>query len=93
MITRKEKFVEKVKQLAMDYWSMSLHDGSFESHFRDLLKEYENRNKKVTPEDVHRIGLKYIGYKDEAIEEMVLKYAKNCTYEFAESYYQFKTAQ
>ena len=58
-----------------------------------MLEEYENRNKEITPEYVHRRGLKYLGYKKEAIEESVLKYIKNYNYEFAEAYYQFKVAQ
>lgn len=38
-------------------------------------------------EEIHRKKLKELGYKDEAIEEIVSKYIANCTYEFAESYH------
>lgn len=41
-MSAKEKFIEKVKQLAFDYWAMGLQNGSFESHFRQMLEEYEN---------------------------------------------------
>ena len=40
-MSAKEKFIEKVKQLAIDYWTMGLHDGTFESHLRAFLEEYE----------------------------------------------------
>lgn len=41
-MSAKEKFIEKVKQLAVDYWTMGLQNGSFESNFRQMLEEYEN---------------------------------------------------
>lgn len=47
--TAKEKFIEKVKQLTVDYWTMGLHNGTFESHFRDLLEEYEERDVGLSP--------------------------------------------
>jgi len=37
----KEQFLEKSKQLAVDFWTINLHDGTYESHFRKLLDEYE----------------------------------------------------
>lgn len=37
----KEQFLEKSKQLAVDFWTTNLHDGTYESHFRKLLDEYE----------------------------------------------------
>ena len=41
-------------------------------------------------EEIHRNKLKELGYKDEAIEELVYKYIANCIYEFAEDYHQTK---
>jgi hypothetical protein len=38
-------------------------------------------------EEVHRKKLKELGYKDEAIEELVTRYIRNCTYIFAEAYH------
>jgi hypothetical protein len=35
----KEKFIEEVKQLAVDFWTMNLHNGTFESHLRDLIEK------------------------------------------------------
>ena len=38
----KEKFIEEVKQLAVDFWRMNLHNGTFEGYLRDLIeKQYE----------------------------------------------------
>jgi len=37
----KGQFLEKSKQLAVDFWTINLHDGTYESHFRKLLDEYE----------------------------------------------------
>ena len=39
-------------------------------------------------EILHRQKLKELGYKDEAIEDIVNKYIGDCTYEFAESYHE-----
>ncbi len=44
----------------------------------------------MTPEEVHREKLKQLGYKDDYIEDLVLKYIASCTYEFAEAYHQEK---
>lgn len=41
----------------------------------------------MTPEELHRKKLKELGYKDKVIEELVLKYITNCTYEFAKAYH------
>lgn len=38
-------------------------------------------------EILHREKLKELGYKNEAIEDIVNKYIGDCTYEFAESYH------
>ena len=40
-----------------------------------------------TPEEIHRQELKKINYKDHVIDELVARYKKNFTYEFAESYH------
>lgn len=47
----------------------------------------------MNPEQIHRAELKRLGYKDEAIEELVTKYIANCTYEFAEVYHRHKLNQ
>jgi rubrerythrin len=39
----KEEFIEKAKQLAFDYWTMGLQNGTYESEFRELLEQYENK--------------------------------------------------
>ena len=37
----REEFIEKAKELAIDFWTMNLRDGTYESHFMELLDEYE----------------------------------------------------
>ena len=37
----KDQFKEKVKQLAVDYWNMNLHDGTFEEKLTEIIDEYE----------------------------------------------------
>ena len=41
----------------------------------------------MNPEEIHRKKLKEIGYSDEAIEDIVERYIKNCVYEFAIAYH------
>ena len=36
-----EKAIEKAKELAIDFWTMNLRDGTYESKFTELLDEYE----------------------------------------------------
>ena len=36
----KEKFVEEVKQLAVDFWRMNLHNGTFESYLIKLIDKH-----------------------------------------------------
>lgn len=38
----REQFIIKAKELAIDFWTMNLHDGTYESHLIDLLTEFEN---------------------------------------------------
>jgi protein involved in ribonucleotide reduction len=44
----------------------------------------------MSPEEIHRKELKRIGYKDDAIEEIVAKYIQSNTYEFAQEYHKAK---
>ena len=37
----REEFIEKAKELAIDFWTMNLRDGTYESKFTELLDEYE----------------------------------------------------
>ena len=37
----REEFSEKAKELSIDFWTMNLRDGSYESKFTELLDEYE----------------------------------------------------
>ena len=37
----REEFIEKAKELATDFWTMNLRDGTYESKFTELLDEYE----------------------------------------------------
>ena len=37
----REEFIEKAKELATDFWTMNLRDGTYESKFIELLDEYE----------------------------------------------------
>ena len=39
----KEEFITKAKELAVDFWTMNLHKGTYESHLRDLLDDYETK--------------------------------------------------
>lgn len=41
MSVSKEEFITKTKNLSVDFWSMNLHKGTFEEHFRKLVDEYE----------------------------------------------------
>ena len=38
----KEEFITKAKNLAVDFWAMNLHDGTYESHLRKLLGDYKS---------------------------------------------------
>lgn len=35
----REKFIEKAKELATNFWTMNLRDGTYESKFTELLDE------------------------------------------------------
>jgi len=37
----REEFIERAKELAIDFWRVNLQHGSYESHFIELLDEYE----------------------------------------------------
>ena len=37
----REEFIERAKELAIDFWQVKLQHGSYESHFMELLDEYE----------------------------------------------------
>lgn len=37
----REEFIENAKELATDFWTMNLRDDTYESHFMELLDEYE----------------------------------------------------
>ena len=37
----REEFIENAKELAIDFWTMNLRDGPYESKFTALLDEYE----------------------------------------------------
>ena len=39
----KEEFITKAKELAVDFWTMNLHKGTYETHLRELLDEYETK--------------------------------------------------
>lgn len=39
----REEFIEKAKELAIDFWTMNLRDGTYESKFTELLDEYDSR--------------------------------------------------
>lgn len=39
----REEFIKEVKQLAIDFWTMNMKDGSYETNFIKLLDEYENK--------------------------------------------------
>lgn len=38
---KKEKLITDITKLALDFWSMNLHNGTFESHLRTLINEYD----------------------------------------------------
>lgn len=37
----KEQFIKDVKNLAIDFWRMNLHNGTFESNLRILIDNQE----------------------------------------------------
>ena len=37
----REDFITKAKELAVDFWTMNLHNGTYEIYFYKLLEEYE----------------------------------------------------
>ena len=39
----KDKFIEEVKQLAVDFWRINLHNGTFEKYLIDLTDKYLNK--------------------------------------------------
>lgn len=39
----KEQLIDKIKELATDFWAMNLHNGTFESHLREIIDRYEQQ--------------------------------------------------
>jgi hypothetical protein len=37
----KEKLITDINNLAVDFWTMNLHNGTFESHLTKLIDDYE----------------------------------------------------
>lgn len=37
----KEKLIKEITQLALDFWTMNLHNGTFESNLRTLIDKHE----------------------------------------------------
>lgn len=44
---KRAEFLEKAKQLAVDYWTMNLHKDTYESELNKLIDEYENSKEKI----------------------------------------------
>jgi len=36
-----EKLIKDIKKLAVDFWTMNLHNGKFENHLQKLITEYD----------------------------------------------------
>lgn len=41
----KEDFIKKITELANEFWTMNLHDGTFESNLTEIVNEYESNKK------------------------------------------------
>ena len=39
----REDFIKKAKELAIDFWTMNLHNGTYETNFRELLDQYDGQ--------------------------------------------------
>ena len=65
----KEEFITKSKELAVDFWTMNLHKGTYETHLRELLDEYETKQCNIANVVGQSEQLKAEGRK-EATEEI-----------------------